>query len=47
MPQHKRPVFRDDGLAGRVAVVTGAAGGLGGAIVARLAGMAPPWWPPT
>jgi len=31
--------FRDDALQGRVAVVTGAGGGLGGAIVARLAGM--------
>lgn len=33
------PAFRDDALQGRVAVVTGAGGGLGGAIVARLAGM--------
>jgi NAD(P)-dependent dehydrogenase (short-subunit alcohol dehydrogenase family) len=31
--------YRDDALKGRVAVVTGAGGGLGGAIVRRLAGM--------
>jgi len=31
--------FSDDSLRGRVAVITGAGGGLGGAMVARLAGM--------
>jgi NAD(P)-dependent dehydrogenase (short-subunit alcohol dehydrogenase family) len=39
MKNENRPTFRDDSLQGRVAVVTGAGGGLGGAIVARLAGM--------
>ena len=34
-----QPTYRDDALKGRVAVVTGAGGGLGGAIVRRLAGM--------
>lgn len=39
MTETERTPYRDDALAGRVAVVTGAGGGLGGAIVARLAGM--------
>lgn len=39
MSQPPRSVFRDDCLQGRVAVVTGANGGLGGAIARRLAGM--------
>ncbi len=39
MQPSAQPAFRDDALKGRVAVVTGAAGGLGGAIVRRLAGM--------
>jgi NAD(P)-dependent dehydrogenase (short-subunit alcohol dehydrogenase family) len=34
-----QPTYRDDALKGRVAVVTGAGGGLGSAIVRRLAGM--------
>lgn len=33
------PTFRADALEGRIAVVTGAGGGLGGAIVSRLAAM--------
>lgn len=37
--QPASPVFTSDGLKGRVAVVTGAGGGLGGAIAARLAAM--------
>ena len=39
MPSAPQPTYRDDALKGRVAVVTGAGGGLGGAIVRRLAGM--------
>jgi NAD(P)-dependent dehydrogenase (short-subunit alcohol dehydrogenase family) len=39
MNNNKTPSFRDDSLAGRVAVVTGAAGGLGGAMVSRLSAM--------
>lgn len=34
-----QPTYRDDALKGRVAVVTGAGGGLGGAIVRRLSQM--------
>jgi NAD(P)-dependent dehydrogenase (short-subunit alcohol dehydrogenase family) len=39
MIQPHGPTFRGDSLAGRVAVVTGAGGGMGGAIVSRLCGM--------
>ena len=39
MTQAALPTFRDDALKGRVAVVTGAGGGMGGAIVRRLAAM--------
>ena len=39
MSSTAQPTYRDDSLQGRVAVVTGAGGGLGGAIVRRLAGM--------
>jgi NAD(P)-dependent dehydrogenase (short-subunit alcohol dehydrogenase family) len=39
MTSTPQPTYRDDALKGRVAVVTGAGGGLGGAIVRRLAGM--------
>jgi NAD(P)-dependent dehydrogenase (short-subunit alcohol dehydrogenase family) len=39
MKINKTASFRDDSLAGRVAVVTGAAGGLGGAMVSRLSAM--------
>ena len=39
MTSAQQPTYRDDALEGRVAVVTGAGGGLGGAIVRRLAQM--------
>lgn len=39
LPESTATPFRPDALNGRVAVVTGAAGGLGAAIAARLAGM--------
>jgi NAD(P)-dependent dehydrogenase (short-subunit alcohol dehydrogenase family) len=39
MNASSQPAYRDDALKGRVAVVTGAGGGLGGAIVRRLAQM--------
>lgn len=38
-PEPRAADFRPDALRGRVALVTGAAGGLGGAIARRLAGM--------